>query len=68
MDAFVKLNQEGTTILMVTHDSKVASRCSRILYLLDGRICGELLLQKSGTGTQKQREETVNEWLAKMGW
>ncbi len=68
MDAFVKLNHEGTTILMVTHDSKVASRCSRILYLLDGRICGELLLQKPGTGTQKQREETVNEWLGKMGW
>ena len=38
MDALKKLNNEGTTILMVTHDSKMASRCSRILYMLDGRI------------------------------
>ena len=68
MDTFVKLNQEGTTILLVTHDSKVAGRCGRILYLLDGRICGELLLQRPGAGTQKRREETVNQWLEMMGW
>ena len=33
MDELVKLNREGTTIVMVTHDAKVAARCSRILYL-----------------------------------
>lgn len=31
MDELVKLNKEGTTIVMVTHDAKVASRCSRVL-------------------------------------
>ena len=31
MDELVKLNREGTTIVMVTHDAKVAARCSRIL-------------------------------------
>ncbi|MGN0583945.1 MAG: hypothetical protein ACI4JD_00680 [Ruminococcus sp.] len=40
MAEFEKLNSEGTTILMVTHDSKVAAACSRVLYLMDGRICG----------------------------
>ena len=34
MDELVKLNKEGTTIVMVTHDAKVASRCSRVLLLL----------------------------------
>lgn len=38
MAEFEKLNNEGTTILMVTHDSKVASVCSRVMYLLDGNI------------------------------
>lgn len=68
MEEFIKLNREGTTILLVTHDSKVASRCSRILYLLDGSICGELKLSKMEEGMEKQREETVNKWLTEMGW
>ncbi|MGN0387640.1 MAG: ABC transporter ATP-binding protein [Suilimivivens sp.] len=68
MEEFVKLNKDETTILLVTHDSKVASRCSRILYLLDGSICGELKLPKTEDGMEKQREETVNKWLMEMGW
>lgn len=66
MEEFTRLNQEGTTILMVTHDSKVAARCGRILYILDGSIKGELSLV--GLSEGKDREERVNSWLAGMGW
>ena len=66
MTEFARLNREGTTILMVTHDSRVAAGCSRILYLLDGRIQGEF--SPSGAGREKEREEAVRGWLAKMGW
>lgn len=66
MAELVKLNQEGTTILIVTHDSKVASHCDRILYLLDGRICQEFTLNQ--TNNLKKREDLVNRWLAEMGW
>ena len=41
MGELVKLNREGTTILMVTHDSRIASSCDRIIYLLDGQIRSE---------------------------
>lgn len=68
MAELVKLNQEGTAILMVTHDNKVASQCDRILYLLDGRICGELTLGKFSDENQKQREDRVSRWLMEMGW
>ena len=68
MDALIALNREGTTILMVTHDSRMASRCGRILYLLDGQIRGELILQDCPEKSLKQREEMVNRWLAKMEW
>lgn len=68
MAEFEKLNSEGTTILMVTHDSKVASVCSRVLYLLDGRICGEIDLGKAVKGTERRREEKLNSWLSEMGW
>lgn len=66
MEEFLRLNQEGTTILMVTHDSKVAAKCGRILYLLDGSIKGELSLR--GMMKEKEKEEKVNRWLAEMGW
>lgn len=63
-----KLNREGTAMLIVTHDSKVASQCDRIIYLLDGRICGELFLGKPTDKSEKQRLNTVNNWLMGMGW
>ncbi len=68
MNALTSLNREGTTILMVTHDSRMASRCGRILYLLDGQIRGELILEDGLEDSLKQREEKVNRWLAKMEW
>lgn len=66
IEEFIRLNREGTTILIVTHDSKVAARCGRILYLLDGGIKGELSL--AGTTKGKEREEKINRWLAGIGW
>ena len=66
MAEFTRLNREGTTILMVTHDSKVAARCGRILYLLDGCIQGEF--SPALFPGEKEREAAVNRWLAGMGW
>ncbi|NUO83679.1 ABC transporter ATP-binding protein [candidate division KSB1 bacterium] len=41
MELFTKLNQEGTTIIQVTHSEKNASYGKRIISLLDGRIAPE---------------------------
>jgi putative ABC transport system ATP-binding protein len=38
MGLFVKLQQQGRTILMVTHDTHIASYSQRTINLLDGRI------------------------------
>ena len=38
MDIFTKLNQDGTTIIMVTHDSEVAEYAMRTVYIRDGRL------------------------------
>ena len=39
MNLLFKLNAErGTTMLVVTHDSEIASRCSRVLHMEDGLI------------------------------
>lgn len=41
MDILLKLNAEGTTIVMVTHDEKIAGQTSRIIRLLDGKILNQ---------------------------
>jgi putative ABC transport system ATP-binding protein len=38
MELLIKINQEGCTIVMVTHDSSIAERASRHVNLHDGRV------------------------------
>ena len=38
MDLFHEINEEGRTIIMITHDAKIASHASRIVRILDGEI------------------------------
>ncbi len=69
MNELIKLNAEGTTMMLVTHDMKVAAKCTRVLYIEDGNIRGELSLGRGEeTGTMKDRERKVNHWLTDMGW
>ena len=63
-----KLNEEGTTIMMVTHDVKVASRCERVFYIEDGNIRDEMRLGKYREDTARERERELNNWLMKLGW
>src|SRR3979490_1191368 len=41
MDMLTPLNQQGTTILMVTHSHSYAGRASRIITMLDGRLMSD---------------------------
>ncbi len=38
MELFHELNDEGRTIIMITHDAKIASHAKRIVKILDGNI------------------------------
>ena len=38
MDILNQINGEGTTILLVTHDAKVAAKADKVIYLEDGTI------------------------------
>lgn len=68
MEEFVRLNREGTSVLIVTHDSKVASCCDRVLYMADGKISGECVLGKYEVSQKRDRESKVSNWLEKHGW
>lgn len=38
IDIFKKLNKEGKTVIIVTHDKKIAEQCNKIIYIEDGQI------------------------------
>lgn len=42
MEVFKRLNSEGLTLVMITHDPNVAECAGRIVKMLDGRIVGEV--------------------------
>jgi ABC-type lipoprotein export system ATPase subunit len=55
MDLLFELNAErGTTLLVVTHDSEIAARCSRVLYMEDGLIVRD---EKSDEKSNEKSEE-----------
>lgn len=69
MEELAKINNEGTTIMLVTHDVKVAAKCTRVMYIVDGNIAGEYNLGKYTSSLQfRERERSLNNWLMEMGW
>ena len=69
MEELAKLNSDGTTIMLVTHDVKVAARCTKVLYIVDGNIKGEYNLDRYENPSQmRERERALNNWLMEMGW
>lgn len=68
LNLFNGLNEQGKTIVMVTHDLKTAVRGSRILYLKDGVILSELNLGFYSADKEKKRISTLKEFLEEMGW
>lgn len=53
---------------MVTHDLKAALRATRLLYIEDGKIVGNLVLPAYRPDKERSREEQVNAWLSSMKW
>ena len=68
LDILTELNNEGQSIVMVTHDLKAASRASRLIYLKDGRIDGDLNLGKFNEKDLEGREEKIFEFIKSRGW
>lgn len=51
MELLQRINDAGTTIMLVTHDIRVASKSERVLFMMDGRITAEKKLGKPGRHT-----------------
>ena len=67
MGLLTDINGEGTAILLVTHDAKIAACADRVLFMKDGTIVSELSLQKSGRRNMETRTEKILAEMADVG-
>lgn len=70
MNIINAVNEEGTTVIIVSHDAKVAARSDRVIFLMDGNIHAELKLGKYEDNEEKKsyREKSLYQWLEKQGF
>ena len=78
LDILSELNDEGQSIVMVTHTFKAAERGNRVIYLSDGVISDEIELgnyvgdykDESNPNIEeaKERHYRLKEFLQNMGW
>ena len=63
MDILAALNAEGMTLMLVTHDPRVAARTERVLYMDDGRIVGDRRQDRYAGTHLDQRQTELSQWL-----
>ena len=67
LELFGKINQDGQTILMVTHSVKAASHAGRVLFLRDGQVYHQLYREGAGRERQYRRIADVLTQLTQGG-
>ncbi|MBP5249456.1 MAG: ABC transporter ATP-binding protein [Lachnospiraceae bacterium] len=60
-DIFTELNNEGQTILIVTHDMTLSSKVRRVVAIRDGKISSERILRES---YRERLKEADIDWLS----
>ncbi len=60
LKVFNSINQDGQTILMVTHSTKAASHASRVLFIKDGAIFHQIY---RGNNTNEQMYQKISDTL-----
>jgi putative ABC transport system ATP-binding protein len=70
MSILAEINKKGTTVMLVTHDVKVAAKTERVLYMVDGNLVAQKKMSKYDAQQDdiKQREESIMKWLAENGF
>ncbi len=68
LNLLTALNENGQSILMVTHDIRAAIRGTRLLYLEDGKILDEMHFPVFQDTDARNREKKLSEWLSALSW
>ena len=70
MSILAEINKKGTTVMLVTHDAKVAAKTERVLFMVDGNIVAQKKMRNFDAQHDdiKQREESIMKWLVENGF
>ena len=62
------VHRAGTTVVLVTHDPRVATRAERVLFLFDGMIAAEHVAERYDDASDdlEARQQALTRWLADM--
>ena len=63
LDIFDQINEQGQTILMVTHSTAAASRAKRVLFIKDGILYNQIY---RGEKTDRQMFQEISDTLTVM--
>lgn len=68
MDIFTDIHTAGATLLLVTHDARVAARSQRVLFMRDGAIVEQLTLPRYTLGDDlTARRDRITEAMRTIG-
>lgn len=67
MNIFFEINADGTAIMLVTHDAKIAAQTEHILFMRDGKIVTEMKLPKYKGIDLNSRVEQVTLEMRRIG-
>jgi putative ABC transport system ATP-binding protein len=67
MELFSGINREGTALLLVTHDPRVAARAERVVFMSDGRMVSELAFSEKGVVALEKNLLKVMEKMNELG-
>lgn len=60
LQVFGEINQDGQTIVMVTHSTKAASHAGRVLFIKDGEVFHQIY---RGNSTNEQLYQKISDTL-----
>ena len=64
LDILTKMNRNGQSVVMVTHDMKAACRADRLIFIRDGKIGGILEFDKYDVHHTQDRESMIFAFVA----
>ena len=67
MGLLKEINAEGTAVLVVTHDAKVAAKTRRVLFMQDGKIVSELRFENEKPESYDKREDIIRKRMQQIG-
>jgi len=66
MELFTEIHENGTAIMLVTHDAKVATKAERVLFMKDGEIVQEIVMSEYDDKTVPEKMEFILNQMQEM--